>query len=163
MNEESDELRLRITTLETQLKVHKAQTDAAIERLTTMLTESLNTDDRGGQAASQASHCLAWFKNVLGTMTLKQHATLQMLMAHQGNSKISEVIGVKDNASKMYVRALMQKLELRKRAEIAMLANRLMKDIPEDEYSRLSNGLPKNWWRDRQEPDEFYSMYGSRQ
>ncbi len=91
----------------------------------------------------------AEFRIILSKMTPKQHVAMQMVIGVCENNEIAEVVGVEENSAKMYVRNVSAKMGLRFRADLREESKKLMEYISEDEYIKMSKGIPKHWWRDR--------------
>ncbi len=82
---------------------------------------------------------------VLHKLTVKQHATLQMIINGASNRDIAEVFGVTENTAKVHVRSLAKKLGVTSRSQIVAKALRPMEQITDAGYMAASKGLPKNW------------------
>ena len=99
----------------------------------------------------------------LRTMTLKQHAALQMLLAGASNEEIADRFGVSVNTAKVYVRSIAAKLGVNARTQIVIKAMPALDAMSDDEYVSLSKGLPRDWnasydYEDRTD-DPFWTSY----
>lgn len=84
--------------------------------------------------------------------TPKQNATLQCLMAGWSNDRIAKVLEVSINTVKVHVRAICKKLGVHTRMQITLKLQKAFELADEDEYQKVSGGLPKDWaerWAER--------------
>jgi len=81
---------------------------------------------------------------VMTKMTPKQHAVMQMLLRGASNHEISERFNVSENTVKIHVKAIMDKLGVRKRSLIVLNMRSAFNDIAEDQYVAMTT-LSKRW------------------
>lgn len=89
---------------------------------------------------------------VFRKFTAKQNATLQCLMTGWSNDRIAKVLGVSINTVKVHVRAISRKLGVQTRMQITLRLQKAWQLVTEEEYQRVSGGLPKDWaerWSER--------------
>lgn len=84
----------------------------------------------------------------LETLTMRQHAVLQMLLGGKTNMEIAERLGISDNTAKVHMRLLGKKAGVMKRSQIVSRFGRAFEDMDEADYRVISGGLPKNWDQD---------------
>lgn len=82
---------------------------------------------------------------LLETLTVKQHAVLQMLFNGKSNAEIAERLGISENTAKVHVRLLAKKAGGHKRSQIVARFKRAFDEIEESRYQALTKGLPKSW------------------
>jgi len=81
---------------------------------------------------------------VLGSMTIKQHAALQCVLAGLSNKQIAELFQCTDSTAKVHVRGVMGKLDAHTRSQVVLKAQPLMDAIGPEKYLELT-GLSKGW------------------
>lgn len=84
--------------------------------------------------------------------TPKQNATVQCLLAGWSNDRIAKVLNVSINTVKVHVRAICKKLDVHTRMQITLRLQKVYELADEEEYRRVSGGLPKEWaekWAER--------------
>lgn len=107
---------------------------------------------------------------VLETMNLlsmKQHATIQMVVRGASNAEIADRFGVSVNTSKVYLRSLAKRFGVTLRTQIAVAVQPVLRELTDAQYQQMAKGLPRNWDATyayaRREEDPFWSRYtGSR-
>lgn len=83
--------------------------------------------------------------HAVASLTPRQHATMQMLMAGHTNQKISDVFGVSINTVKVHVRTVCKKFNVKSRGQLSAKAVTGLDLVSDDEYENISGGLPKDW------------------
>jgi len=81
----------------------------------------------------------------LATMTMKQHATLQMVLKGWSNALIAHRLGISESTAKSLVRAIAAKLDVVTRTQVVLEAMDAFNDLSDEDYEMISGGLPKNW------------------
>jgi DNA-binding CsgD family transcriptional regulator len=124
--------------------------------------EAIGGDDRRAAERRDPDVMLA-----LRSMSIKQHASVQMVLRGASNREIAERFGVSENTAKVYLRSIAKKLGVKLRTQIAVKVLPVLRDMPPDEYQRLAKGLPKDWDETysyaRREDDPYWTAYtGSR-
>ena len=97
---------------------------------------------------------------VLSKLTTKQHATLQMLMAGWSNAEIGERMKVSANTVKGNVKSIANHCGVKTRMQILLTLEKEFEAVSEEDYIRMSNGLPKDWHENYVDPDPFFKLYG---
>lgn len=97
--------------------------------------------------------------DLLGRLTTKQHAALQMMVAGAGNREIAERFGVTENTAKVYVRGIANKAKVKTRSEIVLKLWPAFRAVDDETYRMMSGGLPKDWHTTYSEPDPFAELY----
>ena len=123
-----------------------------LDRIEWMLHQLL-AESRGGQKSSLPAGGPAMGVGPRGEpvldglpyLTVKQHATMQLLMEGMSNLDIANVLGVTDNTVKVHVRTIARKMGVKTRNQISLRAYAALEEMSEEEYSRLSGGLLKTW------------------
>lgn len=92
--------------------------------------------------------------------TVKQNATMQMLMRGATNEEIAERFNVTENTAKVYVRSIAKKLGVNTRAQIVIKAIEAWQLIDDNSYRLVTGGLPKDWDETFELPDPFAKLYG---
>ena len=82
--------------------------------------------------------------HMLLAFTHKQHATLQMLALGEPNQKIADVLEVSESTAKVHVRAIMKKLNVHTRSDVAQIFREMVSKWTPDEYQRVA-GIEKDW------------------
>ena len=104
--------------------------------------------------------------DVLQDMTPKQHATLQMLVNGKKNHEIAERFGVTLNTAKVFVRTVMKRLKVKRRADVMRYVYPVLRVMDDATYRKMSSGLPVSWDEDynyeRREDDPFWPLYGKK-
>lgn len=100
--------------------------------------------------------------DILPTLTVKQHAVLQMLLVGKSNQEIAERFDVTDNTAKVYVRSIAKKLGVQTRAQIALRTLKAFNAIDDNSYRMVAGGLPKDWDENYGSPDPFEKLYRRR-
>ena len=104
--------------------------------------------------------------SMLQDMTPKQHATLQMLMNGKKNQEIAERFGVTLNTAKVFVRTVMKRLKVKRRADVMRYVYPVLRVMDDATYRKMSSGLPVSWDEDynyeRREDDPFWPLYGKK-
>lgn len=95
------------------------------------------------EPASRGQNVLA----ALREMTVKQHATLQMLLAGARNADIARKFQVSENTAKVHVRTLMLRLSAENRTQVAAKVWPVLEAMSDDAYRAMTRGLPKDWYR----------------
>lgn len=84
--------------------------------------------------------------------TPKQNATVQCLLSGWSNERIAKALNVSINTVKVHVRAICKKLDVHTRMQITLRLQKAFELADEEEYRRVSGGLPKDWaekWAER--------------
>lgn len=97
---------------------------------------------------------------ILTKFTPKQHAIVQMLMRGSSNTDICERFNVTESTVKAHVRAIMDKVGIRKRSLIIVKIRPTINDISDKQYKAMSS-ITKDWdlnWssKDRKENKHLY-------
>lgn len=92
--------------------------------------------------------------------TVKQNATMQMLMRGATNEEIATRFNVTENTAKVYVRSIAKKLGVNTRAQIVIKAIDAWQLIDDNSYRLVTGGLPKDWDETFELPDPFAKLYG---
>jgi DNA-binding CsgD family transcriptional regulator len=105
--------------------------------------------------------------DAMKAMTMKQHATVQMILRGASNQEIADRFGVSVNTAKVYLRSIAKKLGVQMRTQIAVKLLPVMQGMGEADYREVSKGLPKDWDEtyafERREDDPYWKLYtGSR-
>ena len=134
-----------------------ARVEGAIETILKLLAKPEPSAGFGPTAEYAANESLIAVRRI----TLKQHATLQMLIEGFTDREIAERLCVHDSTIKMHVRALAKKMGVRGRHNIAALGQRIINSMSDDDYEQLAR-IPKNWsttWTasDRKKRSELYT------
>ena len=93
--------------------------------------------------------------------TPKQNAVLQMLLRGAQNDIVATRLGVALNTAKVHVRLIARKLGVTTRAQIALKALPFFNAIDARSYEMMTQGLPKDWHENFQEPDKYRSVYAN--
>lgn len=134
-----------ITMEELEAQV-RANTDE-IERLKTtcdLLTSSLIPILKGMDTRIERSASIIKDNKSLSTFTLKQHATLQMLMLGYTNKEIADVLEVQESTAKVHLRSIMAKTNTKNRQEAVAMYRQLTTGLDAEQYE-MYTGLPKDW------------------
>lgn len=97
----------------------------------------------GGSAANADEALLS--------LTLKQHAALQLMLIGASNAEIATVFDCKETTAKVHVRGVMLKFGVKNRAHLFLKAKPVFDAVDEEQYEATS-GLPKDWatrWHER--------------
>ena len=130
------ELQEKILMLESQVQVLKG--------LVLELSGSGNTgrDSSDYEAAKQQAQ----------NFTMKQHAVLQMIHMGSSNREIGQALDVTESTVKVHVKAIMDKLGVRTRSQVALATKELM-GLEADDYEKLTR-VPRGWSRNPDLDDE---------
>lgn len=160
-SEHSATLEARVAALEVRLRFLEGRMSSDMSSMIDMIGAKSVADAGNSGVGQSEERELGEFRIQLAKMSPKQHVTLQMVMDVRDNREIAEVVGVQENSAKMYVKNVSSKMGLKFRGDVMVKAERLMKLVNEDEYLRMSKGIPKHWWRDRVEgePDPYAEIY----
>jgi|TARA_R110000744_G_scaffold31350_2_gene73800 DNA-binding CsgD family transcriptional regulator len=140
----------RVASLEMKVKLMESRMATDMATILEMLGSGFQSAEiEAENNKAEDGRRQAEFRIILSKMTPKQHVAMQMVMAVCENSEIAEVVGVEENSAKMYVRNISAKMGLRFRADVREETKKLMEYISDDEYLKMSKGIPKHWWRDR--------------
>lgn len=88
----------------------------------------------GGPSAEQA----------LYSLTLKQHAAMQLIMTGASNLEIAQIFDCTESTAKVHARAVMLKFGVKTRAHLILKAKPVFDNIDPDQYEDVA-GLPKDW------------------
>ena len=155
-------LEARIGALEMKVKFLEARMASDMSSMMELFSSPAATaeiiSENNKEAASLA---LAEFRIQLSKMTAKQHVALQMVIGLCENAEIARVVGVRENSAKMYVKNVSAKLGLRFRGDVREKARRLLEEVSDVEYIKMSGGIPKDWWisRDDKKVDKYAAIY----
>lgn len=116
-----------------------------VGRLEAKMDQMLALVQAGAAGQSGARDVAAEGGSILETLTVKQHAVLQMLLNGKGNAEIGERMGISENTAKVHVRLLAKKAGGHKRQQIVAKFKRAFDEFDEGKYQILTKGLPKNW------------------
>lgn len=83
-------------------------------------------------------------EQALFSLTLKQHAAMQLIFAGASNLEISQVFDCKESTAKVHVRGVMLKFGVRTRAHLILRAKPVFDKMDADQYEEAA-GLPKDW------------------
>lgn len=97
---------------------------------------------------------------ILTKFTPKQHAIVQMLMRGSSNTDICDRFGITESTVKAHVRAIMDKVGVRKRSLIIVKIRPTINDISDKQYKAVSS-IGKDWdlnWstKDKKENKHLY-------
>tara|TARA_B100000780_G_scaffold62546_1_gene40608 strand:+ start:234 stop:734 length:501 start_codon:yes stop_codon:yes gene_type:complete len=161
MTNEMSVMESRIAALEVQVKFMSSRMASDMQMIMEMFGSSNKVSEVSSDVIQNSDQELGEFRIQLGKMSPKQHVALQMVMDVRDNLAIAEVVGVQENSAKMYVKNVSSKMGLKFRGDLAEKARRLMEFVSDDEYLRMSKGIPKHWWRDRVEGevDSYAEIY----
>jgi len=84
--------------------------------------------------------------------TMKQHAVLQLVHDGASNREIGEALEVTESTVKVHVKAIMDKLGVRTRSQVALATKELM-GLEADDYEKLTR-VPRGWSRNPDLGDE---------
>jgi FixJ family two-component response regulator len=87
---------------------------------------------------------------MVGQLTPKQHATVQMVVAGATEVQVAERLGVSRNTAKLHKAAALHKVGANSVAELARWWREMCVELSEREYSEIS-GVPRTWaasWRE---------------
>lgn len=135
-----DEVERRILGIEQALVVMSRSISSASNFLREGNSSYTSTPQQIEKSAVDNNQAFA----VMTKMTPKQHAVLQMLLRGASNHEISERFNVSENTVKIHVKAIMDKLGVRKRSLIVLNMRSAFNDIAEDQYTAMST-LSKRW------------------
>ena len=154
-------LEARVHALEVRLKFMESRMSSDMSAVIDMISAAQPDDEGSEITQAMSDQELGEFRIQLAKMSPKQHVAMQMVMDVRNNLEISEVVGVQENSAKMYVKNISSKMGLKFRGDVMERARRLMEFVGEDEYLRMSDGIPKHWWRDKVEgePDPYAEIY----
>jgi DNA-binding NarL/FixJ family response regulator len=105
------------------------------------IIKHFNVQDSGVDPPSQM---------LLGTLTTKQHMTLQMLLRGASNQEIGKRLGIEENTAKVHVRSLAKKCDVNTRAQIVIKLMGEFDALGMREYKMIA-GIDKHWdseWED---------------
>jgi DNA-binding CsgD family transcriptional regulator len=77
-------------------------------------------------------------------LTLKQHATLQMLLNGKSNQEIAARLGIELPTAKIHVRTVCKKFGAKNRADLVLKLSPIWAVISAENYRKVT-GLPKDW------------------
>ena len=133
----------KLIDLQTENAVLKAQ----VELLERMIEKVLASNASKKFSATSDSVSVA-----MRQMTPKQHAALQMVLRGASNDEIAKRFDVTPSTAKVYVKGIMDKMNVRNRPQIVSRSLNIMEMIDEEEYRVMSGGVPKDW-------DKNYTKY----
>lgn len=81
----------------------------------------------------------------LRQMTPKQHAAFQMVLRGASNNEIAQRFDVTPSTAKVYVKGIMDKMNVRNRPQLVSKAIGILEQIEEEEYFVMSGGVPIDW------------------
>lgn len=121
----------------------------------------------GGDAGERRAQLDPATVKAMRGMSLKQHATLQMVLRGASNQEIADRFGVSVNTAKVYLRSISKKLGVHLRTQIAVKVVPVINGLTDEEYKDIARGLPKDWDATyafaKREDDPFWPHYtGSR-
>lgn len=82
---------------------------------------------------------------LFASMSPKQHATMLCVVSGWRNADIAEQLRVTDNTVKQHLRAVMKKLGVGTRGQVALVASDIIERMSPTEYKKTSGGLPSDW------------------
>jgi len=138
-----DEVERRVLGLEQALVVMSRSIASAsnfLRETNSTLLQSPLTNTQIEKSAVDNNQAFA----VMTKMTPKQHAVMQMLLRGASNYEIAERFNVSENTVKIHVKAIMDKLGVRKRSLIVLNMRSSFNDIAEDQYIAMTT-LSKRW------------------
>ncbi len=155
-------LETRVGALEMKIKFMEARMTSDMSSMMELFSSPVATAEIAAENNKEAATLeLAEFRIQLSKMTPKQHVSLQMVIGLCDNSDIARVVGVRENSAKMYVKNVSAKLGLRFRGDVREKARRLLEEVSDVEYIKMSGGIPKDWWvnRDDKKVDKYAAIY----
>ncbi|MAH30080.1 MAG: hypothetical protein CL959_05320 [Euryarchaeota archaeon] len=134
-----------------------------IARLEAKVDIILNHIMNGGkqETSSQSKELNAAELALLRGMTTKQHVVLQLLIEGLRNQDIAPIMGIGENTVKLHVRSVCKKIGVKTRGQAAMVGSDILNRANEDEYQKLSGGLPLNWSDNYETNDRYAPLYVS--
>tara|TARA_B100002019_G_scaffold260696_1_gene246971 strand:+ start:10056 stop:10583 length:528 start_codon:yes stop_codon:yes gene_type:complete len=97
---------------------------------------------------------------LFASMSPKQHATMLCVVAGWRNADIAEQLRVTDNTVKQHLRAVMKKLGVGTRGQVALVASDIIERMSSSEYKKTSGGLPSDWAVNVDgSNDPYYQLY----
>lgn len=120
--------------------------EAKVEMLTTMML---------GQAGSQQTHHhpTPAIEKLRG-LTPKQNAACQLVWLGYSTEAMATMMGATVPTLKVHIKGAMRNLEVKTRAQIAVLMDEVINTTGEDVYRRVT-GLPKDWG---ERPEGYYEI-----
>lgn len=110
-----------------------------IEELVQNIAETVLSGDLAAVRETEIS------RRTLARLSVRQHATLQMLFRGAKNIEISERFGVAPNTVAGNVATLARQFGARGRTQLATKAQLAVASLSDAEYLELSGGLPIDW------------------
>ena len=142
-----DELRLKITLLESQIATLNAKVDmlsvilgasrGAVERLPDAVTPFRTLGNQQPTSGSKVDHMLMDF-------TLKQHAVMQLLMLGKKTYEVAEIMGVTESTIKVHIRSIGQKYGSTKRVVLQVAYREAYEAVSPERYLSLTR-VPADW------------------
>ncbi len=97
---------------------------------------------------------------LFASMSPKQHATMLCVISGWRNADIAEQLRVTDNTVKQHLRAVMKKLGVGTRGQVALVASDIIERMSPSEYKKTSGGLPFDWAVNVDgSNDPYYQLY----
>jgi len=93
---------------------------------------------------------------LLCSMTPKQHATMLLTMSGWTNKSMAGLMSVTDNTVKQHLSAVMKRLGVKTRGQVALNASDIVGRMTNNEYKKCSGGLPKDWVNILDPDDDTY-------
>ena len=97
---------------------------------------------------------------LFAAMSPKQHAVMLCVIAGWPNKDIAEQMNVSDNTVKQHLSAVMKRLGVNTRGQVALLAADMIERMSVNEYKKCSGGFPPDWAVHLDgEHDPYYALY----
>ena len=132
-----------IAELEAQVCANRNEIER-LKQTCDLLTSSLIPILKGMDTRIERSVSNMKDNKVLSSFTLKQHATLQMLMLGYTNKEIADVLDVQESTAKVHLRSIMAKTNTKNRQEAVATYRQLTTGLDAEQYE-MYTGLPKDW------------------
>ena len=135
----TDGLTIRVASLEEKIIGMEAQMAMLIQ----MIGGKPNNDRSTTRGDSDCT--------LMREFTPKQHAVIQMIWQGFSTEDMANMLEVSEATIKVHIRGVMRRAGIKTRAQIAMKAERCMREMSDEEYKRTS-GIPKDWC---ERPDNY--------
>ncbi len=96
------------------------------------------------------------------SLTTKQHACCQMLVAGVSNEEIADILGVQLGSAKVHVRAANKKFGVNRRSQTALAYKAVADGVAAEEYMIISGGLPADWYPEHVADEKYLDLLSIR-
>jgi len=135
----TDDLHFKVASLEAKV----IGLEAKLELITQMIRGDKQTQTQRQMSVDDCT--------LMREFTPKQHAVIQMIWQGFSTEAMAEMLMVSEATVKVHIKGVMRRASLKTRAQIAMKAERCMREMSDEEYRRTS-GIPKDWC---ERPDDY--------